>query len=33
MAKIRFSKVESTLKKAINLQKLALDIFNRESGK
>lgn len=33
MAKIMFSKVEPTLKKAINLQKVALDIFNRKSGK
>jgi len=33
MAKIRSSKVKPTLKKAIDLQKLALDIFNRKSGK
>jgi len=33
MAKISSSKVESILKKAIDLQKLALDIFNRKSRK
>ena len=32
MAKISFSMIEPTVKKAINLQKLALDIFNRQSG-